>query len=388
MTEKLYYKDSYIRDFTAKVISCTEERTGYAVELSRTAFFPEGGGQAADTGVIGDAAVSDVREKGDRIYHYVNQPLSVGGEYDCAIDWEQRYRRMQDHSGEHIVSGIVHSKFGFNNVGFHMGQDFVTIDFDGDLSKEQLSEVERAANEAVMRDLAINTRFPDPDELSSLCYRSKLELTENVRLVEIENTDLCACCAPHLKSTAGVGIVKILDSERRRRGGEGVRISMLCGFRAYEYLAEMQRNNDAVSASLSAKRLETAQAVERVCAELERQKHKMTELELALSESIALLAPQDERICIFENRLGEAARRELINRLVKKCGIAGVFCGDDETGYSYIIGSETTDLKANAKTVNEALGGRGGGRREMISGRSPLKAYEIEKSFKEMKLLT
>lgn len=386
MTEKLYYKDSYIRDFTAKVISCTEGKSGYTVELSQTAFFPEGGGQAADTGYIGGGKVLDVHEKGDRIYHYVNRPLTVGTEYPCTLDWEQRYRRMQNHSGEHIVSGIVHRKYGYGNVGFHMGQDFVTIDFDGDLSKEQLFEIERAANEAVARDLAIRTYFPDPKELGSIDYRSKLELTENVRLVEIEGTDLCACCAPHLKSTAGVGIVKILDSERRRRGGEGVRISMLCGFDAYEYLAEVQKNNDAVSTLLSAKRLETAQATERVLNELERGKRRIAELETALAQTLASLYPESENVCVFENRLGEAARRELVNELVKKSsGIVGVFSGDDETGYTYIIGSKSIDLKKNSSLINIALGGRGGGRSEMISGRASEKAEKIEKSFREFK---
>lgn len=382
MTEKLYYKDSYIKAFTAEVISCIEGKQGYIVELSQTAFFPEGGGQAADTGYIGEAKVLDVQEKGDRIYHYVNLSLSVGNDYPCTIDWKKRYRRMQNHSGEHIVSGIVHRKYGYNNVGFHMGRDFVTIDFDGDLTKEQLREIEKAANEAVAADLAIRCFFPPEDELLSLDYRSKLELTENVRLVEIEDTDLCACCAPHLRSTAGVGIVKIIDSERRRRGGEGVRISMLCGIDAYEYLAEVQASNDAVSTLLSAKRLETAQATERLLSENERLKRDCAELELGLAEQIASQSYDGENICVFENRLGEVARRELVNRLVKKCGgIVGVFCGDDENGYSYIIGSESVNLKARAKEINEALCGRGGGRPEMISGRVSKSSEQIEKYF-------
>lgn len=383
MTEKLYYKDSYIKKFDAVVLSCTPFIDAYAVELSQTAFFPEGGGQAADTGYIGGIQVLDVREEGDRIYHYVNFPLlTVGETYHCTVDWKKRYRRMQNHSGEHIVSGIVHRKYGYNNVGFHMGRDFVTIDFDGDLTKEQLREIEKAANEAVTQDLAIRCCFPLEDELQNLDYRSKLELTENVRLVEIEDTDLCACCAPHLRSTAGVGIVKIIDSERRRRGGEGVRISMLCGIDAYEYLAEVQASNDAVSTLLSAKRLETAQATERLLSENERLKRDCAELELGLAEQIASQSYEGENICVFENRLGEVARRELVNRLVKKCGgIAGVFCGDDENGYAYIIGSEIVNLKARAKEINEALSGRGGGRPEMISGRASKSSEEIEKYF-------
>ncbi len=381
MTERLYYADSKMKRFTAAVTSCEAVKDGYAVTLNRTAFFPEGGGQAGDSGLIGRARVSDTQEKNGEIIHYVNQPLTVGEVYDCAIDWEIRFRRMQNHSGEHIVSGLVHKKYGYSNIGFHMGNDFVTIDFDGELTWEQLAELEREANLAVAADHKISASFPPEEVLEKLQYRSKLELTENVRIVEIENVDICACCAPHLSSTAEVGMIKILDSERRRRGGEGVRISMLCGLDAYENAVVTQNNNTEISMLLSAKRNETAAAVRRVMKEQEKLKARVSELsrELAACRAAAI-TPTEGNICIFDSTLDEPALRALINEAVKKCGgVAAVFSGSDDTGFRYIIGSRSVDLKSAAKVINEGISGRGGGSPNMIQGNCTACTETIQK---------
>ena len=381
MTERLYYADSKMKRFTAAVTSCEAIKDGYAVTLNRTAFFPEGGGQAGDSGLIGRARVSDTQEKNGEIIHYVNQPLTVGEVYDCAIDWEIRFRRMQNHSGEHIVSGLVHKKYGYSNIGFHMGNDFVTIDFDGELTWEQLAELEREANLAVAADHKISASFPPEEVLEKLQYRSKLELTENVRIVEIENVDICACCAPHLSSTAEVGMIKILDSERRRRGGEGVRISMLCGLDAYENAVVTQNNNTEISMLLSAKRNETAAAVRRVMKEQEKLKARVSELsrELAACRAAAI-TPTGGNICIFDSTLDEPALRALINEAVKKCGgVAAVFSGSDGTGFRYIIGSRSVDLKSAAKVINEGISGRGGGSPNMIQGNCTACTETIQK---------
>jgi len=390
MTEKLYYSDSHMKSFTAKVLSCTEEKGRFAVVLDRTAFFPEGGGQSADTGKIGAATVLDAHEKNGDVIHYVNLPLEIGAEAYCEIDWEQRFRRMQNHSGEHIVSGLVHAKYGFNNVGFHMGSGAVTIDFDGDLSREQLREIEVEANKAVARNLKIKTSFPHSEILSTLEYRSKLELTENVRIVEIEGVDVCACCAPHVYSTAEVGIIKILESERRRRGGEGVRITMLCGLDAFDYLSVIQDNNAKISALLSAPREETAKAAERMLGENEKLRAKTNELSMSLAKTRAEAIGETEgNICVFDSVLDEPALREIVNIAMEKCGgIAGVFSGDDENGYRYIIGSKRINLRYEAKAINAAIFGRGGGRPEMIQGSCTGKFEEIEQFFKNYTLYT
>ncbi len=370
MTEKLYYIDSHMKTFTARVTSCEQSGERYLVTLDRTAFFPEGGGQLGDSGVIGDVRVFDTHEKNGEVLHYVNQPLEARRIYDCAIDWETRFRRMQNHSGEHIVSGLVHKKYGYNNVGFHMGSDVVTIDFDGELTWEQLSEIEREANTAVAANYRVTASFPPEEVLRTLEYRSKIELTENVRIVEIENTDICACCAPHVASTAEVGTVRILTAERRRRGGEGVRITMLCGLDAYDNEVIVSANNTEISTLLSAKRSETAAAVRRLMAENEKLKARSAELCRALAMVRAeAIEPCEGNLCMFDDALDEPALRLLVNEAVKKCtGIAAVFSGSDETGYRYIIGSGSADLRKAAKTINAQLSGRGGGSSEMIQG--------------------
>lgn len=381
MTERLYYADSRMKSFQARVTSCEALDGGYAVTLDRSAFFPEGGGQAGDSGVIGPARVSDTQERNGDVAHYVNLPLAVGSIYDCSIDWEIRLRRMQNHSGEHIVSGLVHKKYGYNNIGFHMGNDVVTIDFDGELTWDELMDIEREANHAVAASYKISACFPPEDVLKKLEYRSKLELTENVRIVEIENVDICACCAPHVASTAEVGMIKILSSERRRRGGEGVRITMLCGLDAYENASEIQNNNTEISMLLSAKRGETAAAVERVMKEQEKLKARVAELsrELALCRAEAI-KPTEGNICIFDTTLDEPALRSLINAAVKKCGgIAAVFSGSDDTGFRYIIGSRSVNLREAAKRINEGISGRGGGSPEMIQGNCTACAETIQK---------
>ena len=381
MTEKLYYIDSHMKNFTATVLSCEQSADKYLVTLDRTAFFPEGGGQLGDSGVIGDARVFDTHEKDGRILHYVNRALETGRTYDCAIDWETRFRRMQNHSGEHIVSGLVHKKYGYNNVGFHMGSDVVTIDFDGELTKEQLSEIEREANYAVAANYKITAEFPSEEELKTLEYRSKLELTENVRIVEIENVDICACCAPHVSSTAEVGTVRILSSERRRRGGEGVRITMLCGLDAYDNEVIISENNTEISMLLSAKRNETAAAVRRLMGENEKLKTRSAELCGALAKMKAdAVEPTEGNICLFDSVLDEPSLRALVNECVKKCsGIAAVFSGSDERGYRYIVGSRTVDLRKAAKSINEGISGRGGGSPEMIQGSCTACSLTIQK---------
>lgn len=383
MTDKLYYKDSHIKSFTAKVLSCEAVKERYEIILDKTAFFPEGGGQSGDSGYIGSARVFDTHEKDGSVIHYAEKAVTAGEEYDCRIDWEQRFRRMQNHSGEHIVSGLVNRKYGYSNVGFHMGSDFVTIDFDGFISPEELAAIEREANFAVAENRRVKASFPDEETLKSLDYRSKLDLTENVRIVEIEGIDMCACCAPHVYSTAEIGIIKILGSERRRRGGDGVRVTMLCGLDAYDNFVKTHDNNVAVSTQLSAKRDETAQAVERLLGEHEKLKAKTSALGMALARAKAdATGKTDGNVCFFDDVLDEPALRELINLTVPKCGgIAAVFSGSDDKGYRYIMGSMHTDMRAAAKTINAAISGRGGGSAEMIQGSCSANREMLEEFF-------
>ena len=381
MTEKLYYTDSHIHEFSARVLSCEKAKKGFAVVLDKTAFFPEGGGQPADTGIIGPAAVRDVQEQNGEIFHYTDQALTPGEEYACALDWEQRLCRMQNHSGEHIFSGITHKLYGFDNVGFHMGAECMTIDFSGELSWEQLTEIETLANQAVRDDLPVKTCFPGPEALSQMEYRSKLELTRDVRIVEIPGTDRCACCAPHVKRTGEIGLIKLLSAERHRGG---VRIELVCGMDALRECRLMQENVTAVSGLLSAKRARSAAAVERVLAEQARLKERVAELSMALARLKAERFGYTEgNICVFDKVLDEVALRELVNLLMEKCGgMAGAFSGSDETGYMYIIGSKNIDLRSHSREINAAINGKGGGTAEMIRGRASTTAENIQKIMK------
>ena len=385
MTEKLYYLDSHMAEFTARIISCEETKKGFLVVLDKTAFFPEGGGQAPDTGFIAGLRVSDVQEKDGVIYHLCDSALSAGEDVPCRIDWEPRLRRMQSHSGEHIVSGLAHRLYGCENVGFHMGEDGMTIDFDRELGWDELMEVEKQANEAVRKNVPIRAWLPEEEELRSLDYRSKLELTENVRIVDIEGYDLCACCAPHVNCSGEIGLVKILDSQRHRGG---VRITLICGEQAYEDYRAKQQSVTEISQLLSAKRDEVVPAVQRILRENLAAKEKADRLSMAMVGMMAEAAVSTEgSICVFDSILDDIAQRELCNLLMEKCGgLACVFCGSDDEGWRYIIGSRHIDLRKNTKAINAAIEGRGGGKEMMIQGRAAGKKENIEENIKSLSL--
>lgn len=379
-TEKLYYKDSHCFEFTALVLDCRETARGPALILDRTAFFPEGGGQLADTGSLGAVKVLDVHEKEGEILHYCDGPLMPGERVEGRLDAEQRLVRMQNHSGEHVVSGLAHKLFGCENVGFHMGEDFVTIDFDRELSREQLMEIETLANRAVREDLPVSCTFPEPEVLKSLEYRSKLELTENVRIVEIPGVDRCACCAPHVERTGEIGLIKVLDWERHRGG---LRLSLACGMLALRDYRVKQENISAISQALSSKRHETAAAVERLLQEQQKSKERIAALSLELARYMAEDREETEgNICVFDSVLDEVALRELVNLLMEKCrGIAAAFSGDDRRGYRYIMGSLELDMRSLAKELNSLIEGRGGGKARMIQGSASASAAAIAAVF-------
>lgn len=380
MTEKLYYQNPYLFSFTATVTSCTEAGGNYLVELDRTAFFPEEGGQYADTGLLSGISVVDVKEKGGVILHTLTAPLPVGAEVTGQVDEPQRLRKMQNHTGEHIVSGLFHSLYGLTNVGFHLGHDDVTIDLDGELSREDLCKVEYLANEAIWKNLPIRAEFPSPEVLSTLDYRSKLELTENVRIVTIPGYDVCACCAPHVAFTGEVGQIKLLDFARYKGG---VRIHMLCGVDALADYHARYMATAAISAKLTAPQGEVAEAVNRLAADLQEKKQQIARLQTALAEEILRALPADDRPALFfEDRLDTPARRALVNGAAEKRPLAALFAGNDESGYTFLMGSNTIDLRPFSKAMTTALGGKGGGSATMVQGTLTAKRNEIEEYLK------
>ena len=382
MTEKLYYLDSHLFEFEATVLAAREEKRGWEIVLDRTAFFPEGGGQPADTGMIGPARVLDVHEREGEIRHLCDREFAPGT-YACAVDREKRLRRMQNHSGEHVFSGLTHQKYGAENVGFHMAADCMTIDFDKELSFEQLSEIEYEANLAVRANIPVRTFYPSPEELKVLEYRSKKELAGAVRIVEIAGIDRCACCAPHVRATGEIGAIKLLTAERHRGG---VRLSLICGMDALDDYRRKQDSAAAISALLSAKRDEIAPAVERLLESEAKLKERASILGMRCAAMRAeAIAPTEGNICIFDEGLSEAAARELVNRLTEKTGgVAALFLADGAGAWRYIIGSRRVDLRSAAKAINAGISGRGGGRPEMIQGSAAASEQEIASFFERL----
>ena len=382
MTQKLYYIDSHLFDFEAKVLRCEEAKGRWEVVLEGTAFFPEGGGQLADRGTLGGVNVWDAHEKGEEVVHYCDGPLTVGERIAGHVDRELRLCRMQNHSGEHILSGFAHRLYGCENVGFHLGEDEMIIDFDRELDEEAIRIIETRANEAVRANLAVRTSYPSPEELARMEYRSKKELQGDVRIVEIPGVDCCACCAPHVDRTGEIGIVKVQNFERHRGG---VRLNVVCGMWALEDYRRKQRSAAEISAMLSAKRDEVAPAVQRLMRERDGLKEKNNQLAMELVRLKAVQQPETEgNICLFENVSDEIAMRELVNLLMEKSGgLAAVFFPGEAGGYRYIIGSRNFDLRKEAKAINAGINGRGGGRPEMIQGSATGTEKEIQTFLRE-----
>ncbi len=380
--DRLYYKDAYMKEFTSKVVSCTEDKKGYAVILENTAFYPEGGGQPCDLGTLGDANITYVGEKGEDVVHYTDKPLEIGSEVKGIINWERRFDLMQQHSGEHIVSGMFHKKYGYNNVGFHMGSDMITLDLDGELTWEQVQEIELKANKYVWSNVPCRIFSAQGEELKSIEYRSKKELEGNVRLVEFPGADMCACCGTHVKTSGELGIIKMFSCAAYKGG---VRIEMLCGKRAFDHITQVMEQNKEISNLLSAKVKETAKAVDRLLNENQSLKSSLIEMQNTRLESIAKDYAGKDSVLICEKNLDPNGVRNLANLLLENncTGICGVFSGNDTDGYKYAVCEKGGNLKEFIKEMNTALNGRGGGKPFFAQGSVNCKWTDIENFFGE-----
>ena len=380
-TIRLFDISSKTAVFDAVVLSCVEcEGENYEIVLDRTAFFPEEGGQSCDGGTLGGAAVLSVYERGGIIYHVIDKLLVSGSSVRGEIDFPARFRKMQNHTGEHIVSGLVHKIYGYNNVGFHLGADDMTADFDGELSEDDIRRIEDLANRAVFECHPIRAYYPTPDELKNLEYRSKLDLSDGVRIVEIEGVDMCACCAPHVENTGEVGLIKITEFIRYKGG---MRIHMRCGYDALDAFRADYAQVKSISMAISAKHYEVSEGVDRLIDEISKQKATISALKREIRAfKLEKLEYTSGNIVIFEDEGDMLSLRELVNGAKQKCGgICAVFAGNDEVGYKYIISSTSVDLKPLAKEIHAAIDGRGGGSGEMIQGSCAAKREKIEKYF-------
>ena len=377
LTQKLYETDSYLKGFEAEVLSCEASKSGYAVVLDRTAFYPEGGGQPCDLGLLGSARVLDVQEQNGVIFHTVDAPLS--GTVTGTIDWDRRFDLMQQHSGEHMISGTAHRLYGVENVGFHMGAELITIDFDRVVSMEELLVVEAEVNACIWEDKAVQIRYYDSEADCPEDYRSKKAIAGRLRLVEFPGVDLCACCGTHVARTGEIGLVKLLSVVKFH---QGVRIELLCGKRAYDYLAAVTAQNRAVSGLLSAKPFETAKAVERTLNELSQVKQEKALWESRYVQARAAALRDAGNVTLFEEGLTPDALRRLCVEVMEVCGgRCAAFSGSDEAGWAYAIGETNGDLRAFVKELNAALNGRGGGKPNFAQGRVSARRKEIEAFF-------
>ena len=366
--KKLYYDSPYIREFEATVVSCEKGKKGYEVVLDQTAFYPEGGGQPTDTGVLGGVKVLEVHEKGGTVTHYLENALETGVKVTGVIDWDNRFIHMQEHSGEHLVSGLIHARFGYDNVGFHMGAEEVTIDFNGLIEWDELMEIEKKANEIIWDNREIYADFPPKEELDALDYRSKKELTGDVRIVKIPGGDVCACCGTHVKRTGEIGLVKFLSMIHYKGG---VRISLLCGKRAMADYEKKREEVQKISVMLSAKPSEISGAVEKMKSEISRLQEKLSECYKGMIEQkVAEMKISDADVYVIEKEFGAQHLRQMVNRILeeKKGKTVLALSGNKDGGFVYIMGSQSEDMRLLSRELNGKLSGRGGGSTQMAQG--------------------
>lgn len=394
MTEKLFYEDGYLKEFRGTVLSCTKDQKEgqYKVVLDRSTFFPEGGGQYGDTGWLDDVEVLDTQEKDGVIWHRTNAPLTEGQEITGKLNWEQRFDKMQQHTGEHIVSGIVHKWFGYNNVGFHLGDEVCTMDFDGEISREQLEKIEWEANRAVVENVEVLVSYPSKKELGSLEYRSKIEIEGAVRIITIPGYDVCACCAPHVTRTGEIGVIKLTGVQRYKGG---VRMTLLCGFRALKDYGAKEGRAARISHSLCAKETEIDEAVERLKEERDRWKEECKTLQKQLILSKLPEVRSGELICLFRENLKPDEMRAYLNGILDQGAKCCLIISEEQpdsgrtskenttaeneenteqkqekqsAGFRYIAGSRTLNMRPVAEMLNHTFDGRGGGKPDMVQG--------------------
>ncbi len=383
-TQKLYYQDPTLREFPATVLSCEAAGEVWKVVLDQTAFYPEGGGQPADHGVLktagGEIPVTDVHEKSGTVFHNCAASVEPGTVVTGVLDWARRFEHMQQHSGEHILSGILCRLYHCDNVGFHLGAETVTIDYNTDITWEQALEAERLANEAVWADRETEIFYPSPQELAALDYRSKKELTGQVRIVEFPEADRCACCGTHVERAGQAGPIKVLSCQKFR---EGVRMEILCGARALRYLSGTYDQSRAVGQRLSLKPLEIQGAVERLEEELSAAKARMADLEQTAFAALAAEQAGRGDVVLFQSPMRPDSLRRLADAVGKSCGgLAAVFSGEGAKWSYALVRGDGGNITPLVKELNETLHGRGGGRNGFAQGSVQAGRGEIEAFFR------
>ena len=384
---ELFYTNPYLREFDATVVACTEGKKGFEIVLDNTAFYPEGGGQPADLGTLGEAKVSDVRHQNGVIIHFTDKALEVGATVHGVLDWERRYDNMQNHTGEHVLSGVINHAFGYENVGFHMHDDAITIDMDGPMTDDDVKAMEKAANDMIKADIAVDISFPTAEERAAMGFRSKKELTGKVRIVNIPTADCCACCGTHVKSTQEVGIIKVLSASKHRGG---TRIEFVCGDRALRDFTKKHDEVIKVSRLLSVKPDEVAAAVEKTLQTLVARDERIAQMNQRYFEMKTTMLPADQTILtLFEEGLTPFELKLFATQVAesKKAQVtallASAAAADGTVVYNYVIAWDDARLREASKTLNQRLNGRGGGK-DMVQGSFKAARAEIETAIVEV----
>ncbi len=377
-TSKIYYENAYTDEFDAMVLSCREGKDGnFFVVLDRTAFFPEQGGQSSDTGVIcledgTEINVSHTSIKEGIITHVTDREIPEGTKVHGKIDFDHRFSNMQQHTGEHIFSGIVNSRFGYDNVGFHLSDSEVTMDYNGILTPDDIKEIELAVNEAIWRNIEVICAFPSDEELEKIDYRSKKELSGDIRIVTIPGVDVCACCAPHVKRTGEIGLLKVVSLQAYKGG---VRVSILCGRRALLFLQKEHEILNDVSRLLTTGTDKVFSSVERLSEENHEVKAKLSKAgEELLRYELSEIDKSLENVLIVKEDLDGNLMRKTVTALMEDHGgFCGVFCGNDKEGYRYVLatGALQKDVMALQNVLKNEFGAKGGGKPPMIQGSLP-----------------
>ena len=377
-TEKIYYADCHCATFRARVLECSETEGGFAVTLDRTAFYPLGGGQAADTGTLGGVRVLDTREEGEKIVHLCDGSLTVGSTVDGQIDYEARFVRMQQHTGEHIVSGILHRLYGCHNTGFHMNQTGIVIDFDTVIPAEKLPEIEREANEAIWKNIPLHIWTPGPEALEQVPYRTKRALPWPVRIVEVPGFDICACCGVHVAATGEIGLIKLLSAIPCRGG---TRIEMAAGRAAFDLMNAVFDQNRQVSRLLSAQLTQTAQGAEQLLDTLNGWKYRSGALERQLFAYQAAALGGMGDCFFFADGLNPEGLRNLTDQASAKTGGIAAGFSKNENGFHYCLALPGGDLRGLNRELTAALNGRGGGKPNFQQGSVKAEEREIQAFF-------
>ena len=389
-TEKYFEQDAFRTEGESRILAAEpDEKTGGGrIALDGTVFYPEGGGQPADRGTLtlpdGTAlAVTDVHEHEGVIWHSVAAlpaAAAPGVVVTGRIDWAWRFDKMQQHTGEHILSGILHQMFGAENVGFHIGSDAVRMDTSVPISADGLREAELAANRIVWQDVPVVITYPTREELAALTYRSKKEIEGQVRIVTIPGADVCACCGTHTATTGQVGQIKILASENYKGG---VRLSVVCGQRALLAAQAMRGRQADIGALLSAKADQTAAAVHRVYDEYTALKFTHFGICNQLFDALAQSTAPGENAIRTVPGLDPDGLHRLAARLTEATSGLCAALTPTEKGTGYCIAQKDGDVRALTKALNAALNGRGGGKPGICQGSCAASPEEAEEFLKE-----